>query len=183
MLDTPTLHDILLHIYGIEPEYLVPLDTDWYVPTYDKNNHVGTWIGYRILMVKPNVRANYTGSSYNKSIKGRFRLSFIGKQAESLALATLLFDDRKDVIEEFARHGIQVNYTSREILTYPLKEGGLNNSLVWFTDIECQSFYAADVKYDRWTDAAPPEPQPWIPKHAGTGEDGRLHSGTLIIHT
>lgn len=183
MLDTPTLHNILLQIYGVDPQYLVPLDTDWYVPTYDKNNKVGTWIGYRILMIKPNLRAGYTGQSYSKSVKGRFRLSFVGPQAEQLALQTLLFDDRKDVVQAFESYGIQLNYTGREVLTYPIREGGLNNSLLWFTDIECQSFYAADVKYSRWTDDDPPQPQPWIPKRNGTKDDGRLHSGTLTIHT
>lgn len=163
MLDSHALRRALKEIYGVEDRYLVPLDYGWYVPTYDKEDKVGTWIGYRILVVKPNVRAGYTGSSYNKSVKVKFRLSFVGKQAEELALQTLLFDDRLDVVQAFEKSQTQLNYTSREILTYPVKEGGLNDSLVWFTDVDCQSFYFADVKYKDW-ETAPPEPQTWFPK-------------------
>jgi hypothetical protein len=163
LLDSPTLRETLKIIYGIEDKYLVKLDSGWYVPTYDKNDKVGTWIGYRILSVRPNLRTAYTGSSYVKSVKIRFRLSFIGPQAEELALATLLFDDRKDVVEAFAKSQTQLNYISREILTYPIKEGGLNDSLCWFVDIDCQSFYAADVNYEDWkVSTSPPADPSWI---------------------
>ena len=163
MLDSVALRKALKDIYGIEDKYLVPLDTGWYVPTYDKDNKVGTWIGYRILEVKPNLRAGYTGSSYTKSVKIRFRLSFAGKQAEELALQTLLFDERKDVIKAFEQSQTQLNYVSREILTYPIKEGGLNDNLVWFTDIDCQSFYAVDITYGDWAvETEPPADPSWI---------------------
>lgn len=163
MLDSVALREALKSIYGIEDKYLVPLDSGWYVPTYDHNDKVGTWIGYRILSVKPNLRAGYSGQSYTKSVKIRFRVSFVGKQAEQLALQTLLFDERKDVIEAFEQSQTQLNYISRDILTYPLKEGGLNDNLVWFTDIECQSFYAADVQYKDWAVKTEPPADPrWI---------------------
>ena len=181
MLDSAALRQALKDIYGVEDKYLVPLDQGWYVPTYDHNDKVGSWIGYRILSVKPNVRAGYTGISYNKSVKIRFRLSFVGKQAEELALQTLLFDDRLDVIKAFEKSQTQLNYISRDILTYPLKEGGLNDNLVWFTDIECQSFYAADVKYEDWAVGTEPPADPsWI--HAKPGKSDRLESGTMRIN-
>lgn len=150
MLDSNALRQALKDIYGVADKYIVPMDSGWYVPTYDKNEKVGTWIGYRILEVKPNVRAGYTGAGYSKSVKIKFRLSFIGKQAEQLALQTLLFDEREDVVKAFEKSQTQLNYVSREILTYPVREGGLNDSLVWFTDIDCQSFYAVDVQYGEW---------------------------------
>lgn len=163
MLDTTSLRQALLDIYGIDEKYLVPMDNGWYVPTYDKNDKVGTWIGYRILSVKPNIRAGYTGQSYVKSVKIRFRVSFIGKQAEELALQTLLFDDRQDVIKAFEKSQTQLNYISRELLTYPVREGGLNDSLVWFVDFDCQSFYAADVKYGDWdVSTEPPSDTSWV---------------------
>lgn len=181
MLNSTELRIALKAIYGVEDKYIVPLDEGWYVPTYDKNEKVGTWIGYRILEVKPNVRAGYTGSSYNQSVKIRFRLSFIGTNAEELALQTLLFDDRLDVVKAFEASQTQLNYTSRSIMTYPVKEGGLNDSLVWFTDIDCQSFYAVDVKYGDWAVTTEPPPDTsWIKSKDSEGD--RLESGTLRIH-
>ena len=180
MLDSEALRQALKDIYKVDDKYIVPLDSGWYVPTYDKNEKVGTWIGYRILEVKPNVRTGYTGRSYTKSVKIRFRLSFIGKQAEELALQTLLFDDRIDVTKAFEQSQTQLNYVSREILTYPVKEGGLNDSLVWFTDIDCQSFYAADVKYGDWAvETEPPPDTSWIKVKS---ESVGLGSGTMRIH-
>lgn len=180
MLDSKALRKALKDIYGVEDRYLVPMDEGWYVPTYDPKNVIGTWIGYRILEVKPNLRTGYTGTSYNKSVKIRFRLSFIGKQAEELALQTLLFDDREDVVTAFEVSQTQLNYVSREILTYPVREGGLNDNLVWFTDIDCQSFYAADVKYENWKGGEPmPEPMPWIPKQ---GKDDKVGFDSITIH-
>lgn len=177
MLDSNALRAALKEIYGIEDKYLVPLDSHWYVPTYDKNERVGTWIGYRILEVKPNVRAGYTGVSYEKSVKLRFRLSFIGKQAEELALQTLLFDDRIDVQKIFAQSYTQLNYISREIMTYPVKEGGLNTNLCWFTDIDCQSFYSSgDIKYSDWGVKTEPVPsQSWIKTTKNLGLGGGLN--------
>ncbi len=181
MLDSEALRQALKDIYGINDKYLVPLDSGWYVPTYDKNDVINTWIGYRILEVKPNVRAGYTGSSYNKSVKIRFRLAFVGKQAEKLALQTLLFDDRQDVVRAFEKSQTQLNYVSREILTYPIKEGGLNDNLCWFTDIDCQSFYATDVKYPDWQVSPQPAPE-WFPKNPPKQiDDSILHSGDISI--
>ena len=180
MINSKTLRQTLKDIYGIEDKYLVPMDNGWYVPTYDKNDKVGTWIGYRILSIKPNLRAGYAGTSYSKSIKCRFRLSFIGKQAEELALQTLLFDDRLDVVEAFEKCQTQLNYTSRELLTYPIREGGLNDSLCWFVDFDCQSFYSADWEGKGWGVTPGPEPEPWISNVPPTQSD-RLESGTLKI--
>lgn len=150
MIDTTSIRQALKDIYGIPDKYLVPMDSSFYVPTYDKNDHVNTWIGYRILSVKPNVRG-YTGQqSYILPVQGLVRISFVGKQAEKLALQTLAFCDRKDCLEAFEAQEIQINYISREVMTYPIKEGGLNDSLCWFTDIKCQSFYRYDWEAEIW---------------------------------
>lgn len=179
MIDSSSLRAILRDIYGIDEKYLVPLDNGWYVPTYDKNDKMSTWIGYRILEIKPNLRGFQGQQGYSKSVKGRFRLAFVGKQAEQLALQTLAFDDRADVIDAFAKYQIQLNYVSREILTYPIKEGGLNDNLCWFTDIDCQSFYDLDIRPKDWNVEVSPEPEQWV-KNVPR-KSNRLESGTLII--
>lgn len=180
MIDTASLKAILQDIYGIDEKYLVPLDSGWYVPTYDKHDKTSTWIGYRILEIKPNLRGFQGQQSYSKSVKGRFRLAFVGRQAEQLALQTLAFDDRADVVDAFAKYQIQLNYVSREILTYPIKEGGLNDNLCWLTDIDCQSFYALDIKPKHWNVEVSPEPEQWV-KNVPHKSD-RLESGALIIN-
>lgn len=180
MINSKTLRQALKDIYGVADKYLVPMDNGWYVPTYDKNDKVGTWIGYRILSVKPNVRASIASTEISKSVKCRFRISFVGKQAEELALQTLVFDDRKDVVEAFEKCQTQLNYISREILTYPIREGGLNDSLCWFVDFDCQSFYNDYWKAKDWGITPQPEPTPWFPNVPPTQSD-RLESGTLTI--
>lgn len=180
MINSTTLRQALKEIFGVEDKYLVPMDSGWYVPTYDKNDKVGTWIGYRILSIKPNLRASQQGNAYSKSVKCRFRLSFVGKQAEDIALQTLLFDERTDVVNAFAKSQTQLNYTSRDILTYPIREGGLNDSLCWFVDIECQSFYDAEWKNKDWGIDPQPKPEPWF-INVPTKESERLQSGTLTI--
>ena len=181
MIDCTSLRAILKDIYGIEDKYLVPMDESWYVPTYDKTDKVGSWIGYRILSIKPNLRAGYQGTAYSKSIKARFRLAFIGPQAEALALQTLVFDERTDVVQAFERYQIQLNYISREILTYPIKESGLNDSLCWFVDFDCQSFYNVEWKGKDWNVNASPSPDAWIPTAAPNKSSDKLQSGTIII--
>lgn len=180
MINSTTLRQALKDIFGVEDKYLVPMDSGWYVPTYDKNDKVGTWIGYRILSIKPNLRASQQGNAYSKSVKCRFRLSFVGKQAEEIALQTLVFDERIDVVKAFAKSQTQLNYTSRDILTYPIREGGLNDSLCWFVDIECQSFYEAEWKHKDWDIEPKPKPEPWV-INVPTKESERLQSGTLTI--
>ena len=61
MLDSKSLRDILKEIYGIEDKYLVPISTNWFIPTTDPEDKVGTWIGYRILSKRPYTRAYQGG--------------------------------------------------------------------------------------------------------------------------
>lgn len=181
MLDTTALRTALKAIYQVDDKYLVPMDAGWYVPTYDKTNKVGTWIGYRIMSVKPTVRTfRDSEDGYSKSVKIKFRLSFIGTQAEELALQTLLFDDRIDVKEAFEKSQTQLNYISREIQTYPVREGGLNDSLVWYVDIECQSFYWHDITYGEWGVETHPA-EMWLPSQLRSSGKEVLQGGTMSI--
>ena len=154
MLDTNSLHSILKDIFGVEDQYLVPLDSGWYVPTYDKENKVGTWIGYRIMSKKPNVRTftghNGTEPTKIKSIKVTFRLSFIGVQAEELCDQTLLWDDRQDVQRAFEKCSTQINYIDRQYFSYPVKNGGLNDNLCWCVDFSAQTFYEVPTGWKKW---------------------------------
>lgn len=151
MIDSTSLRATLKKIYGVEDKYLVPLDEGWYVPTYDKENKIGTWIGYRILSKTVTNRAyKANGNSWVRPIKVSFRVSFIGPQAEELADQTLLWEDRKDVREAMTAMNAQVDYDKRVSYSYPVKNGGLNDNLCWCVDFVAHTFYSHEIKYEPW---------------------------------
>lgn len=150
MLDATSLRKVLKEIYGIEDKYLVPISTNWFLPTVDPEDKVGTWIGYRIISKKPIIRAYQCGVMYEKPIKVVFRLSFVGKQAEELADQVLMWEDRKDVTDAFESVKAQINYTDRQSFTYPVRNGGFNDELCWIVDLSAQTFYEVDTKQKPW---------------------------------
>lgn len=150
MIDAPSLRAALKSIYGIEDKYLVPLDEGWYVPTYDPEDKVGSWIGYRILSKRPVLRSYKSAGTWVRSVKVAFRVSFVGPQAEVLADQTLLWEDRKDVREAFAAMNAQINYEKRVQFSFPVKNGGLNDNLCWCVDFAAQTFYEKNVVYEKW---------------------------------
>ena len=150
MLNAKILRGILEEIYGIEDKYLVPISTNWFLPTTDPQDKVHTWIGYRILNKKPYVRAAQRGREMSKDIKVGFRLTFVGPQAEELADQTLLWEDREDVTEAFERHVAQINYTDRTSFSYPVRNGGYNDDMAWIVDMSAQTSYTVDTKQVPW---------------------------------
>lgn len=153
MLDSKSLRDILKEIYGVEDRYLVPISTNWFIPTIDPEDKIGTWIGYRILSKKPYLRAYQIGLCYSVPLKVNFRLSFVGPQAEELADQTMIWENRTDVIKAFEKVQAQINYTDRTSFTYPVRNGGFNDSLSWIVDMSAQTTCDIDTKQ-----------KPWIPR-------------------
>ena len=150
MLNATTLRSILKEIYGIDDKYLVPISTNWFLPTTDPDDKVGTWIGYRIVSKKPYVRAYQGNTMMTKPVRVTFRLSFVGPQAEELADQVLLWEDRKDVTEAFEKEQAQINYTDRVSFTYPVRNGGYNDDLAWIVDLSAQTSYEVDTKQVPW---------------------------------
>lgn len=150
MLKASTLKEILKEIYGIDEKYIVPISTNWFLPTTDPGDKVHTWIGYRILNKKPHIRAYQMGVDMTKNIKVHFRLTFVGPQAEDLADQTLLWEDRTDVAEVFEKHEAQINYEDRTSFTYPVRNGGYNDDMAWIVDISAQTSYKVDTKQVPW---------------------------------
>lgn len=150
MLNETTLRAILKDIYGVEDKYLVPISTNWFIPTVDPGDKIGTWIGYRIISKKPYVRAYQSGVRMVKPLKVSFRITFVGPDAENLADQVLLWEDRTDVTEAFEKHQAEINYTDRVSFTYPVRNGGFNDSMAWVVDLSAQSFYEVDTKQHPW---------------------------------
>lgn len=154
MLRAKTLREVLKEIYGIDDKHLVPISTNWFLPTTDPEDKVNTWIGYRILGKKPYTRAFQGGRDMSKPIKVRFRITFVGPKAEELADQTLLWEDRADVTEAFEKTLSQINYTDREAFTYPVRNGGYNDEMAWIVDMSVQTSYIVDTKQVPWFNKA-----------------------------
>lgn len=150
MLKSKILRATLKEIFGIEDKYLVPISTNWFLPTTDPNDHTGTWIGYRILSKKPYTRAAQFGQDMVKNVKVQFRLTFVGKQAEDLADQVLLWEDRTDVQLAFEKSQSQINYQDRTSYTYPVRNGGYNDETAWIVDLSAQTSYITDTKQHSW---------------------------------
>ena len=153
MLDAKILRDTLKEIFGVEDKYLVPISTNWFLPTTDPEDHVGTWIGYRIISKKPYVRAAQYGKDMVKPIRVQFRITFVGPMAEKLADQVLLWEDRTDVTEAFEKSQTQINYTDRTSFSYPVRNGGFNDDLAWVVDLSAQTSYEVDTKQVPWFQA------------------------------
>ena len=154
MINATTLRAILKEIYGVEDKYIVPISTDEFLPTTDPEDKIGTWIGYRIIDKKPYARA-YTGMNkgsnlIHKPVKVSFRITFTGPQAEEFADQTLLWEDRSDVSEIFAKYSAQINYQDRKSFSYPVRNGGFNDSLAWIVDLQCQTEYVVNTGQKPW---------------------------------
>lgn len=150
MLDAKTLRETLKEIYGVDDKYLVPISTNWFLPTTDPEDKVHTWIGYRILSKKPYVRASQQGRDMTKQIRVSFRLTFVGPQAEAFADQTLLWEDRTDVTIAFEKSLSQINYVDRTEFTYPVRNGGYNDDMAWIVDMSAQTSYIVDTKQVPW---------------------------------
>lgn len=153
MLDGKALRDTLKKIFNVEDKYLVPLNSDWFIPTTDPNDRTGTWIGYRILNKKSYARAYQSGVYYVRPFKIRIRLSFVGPQAEHLADQTMFWEDRTDVKEAFEEYQAQMNYNDREQFSYPIRNSGYNDMEAWIVDIAAQTYMQMDTKQ-----------RPWVPR-------------------
>ena len=150
MLNATTLRSVLKEIFGIDDKHLVPISTNWFLPTVDPEDKAGTWIGYRIQSKHPTMRAYQSGIMYEKPIKVNFRLSFVGRQAEELADQVLMWEDRKDVTKAFESVKAQINYVDRQSFSYPVRNGGFNDELCWIVDLSAQTFYEVDTKQKPW---------------------------------
>lgn len=150
MLDSTRLREVLKEIFGVDDKHLVPISTNWFIPTVDPSDKKGSWIGYRIQSKKPYARAYQGGTVMSKPLKVSFRLSFVGPEAEKLADQVLLWEDRADVQEAFEAANAQINYNDRVSFTYPVRNGGFNDSLCWIVDLSAQTFYEVDTKQVPW---------------------------------
>lgn len=153
MIDSDSLRLVLKDIFGIDDKHLVPISTDWFIPTVDPEDKTSSWIGYRILDKKPYARAWQGGVVMNKPLKIHFRLTFMGPQAESLSDQTLLWEDRDDVREAFEKYQAQINYQDRTSFSYPVRSGGFNDELAWVVDMSLQTSYEVNTNQMPWLKA------------------------------
>lgn len=157
MLNSENLRALLKEVFGVEDRYLVPLNGSWFAPTINPEDDIGTWIGYKILSKTPYTRAYQTDHTMVKPIKVKFRLSFVGPQAEALADKVMMWEDRTDVTLAFEKLVAQINYEDRSLFTYPIQYSGFNDRLCWVIDLSAQTVYEVDTKQELWIKKTQPD--------------------------
>jgi len=150
MLDSPALRRVLKEIFDVDDKYLVPINQGWLMPTIDKDDKVGTWIGYRIMAKEPRLRANTPDANVATALLVHFRLTFVGPQAEEYADRTMLWDSRDDVRQAFAKENAQLNYTNRRISSYSLRNSGFNDYMIWYADFLAVTTYGENIDRNKW---------------------------------
>jgi len=159
LITMPTLQQCLQEIYLDKSsddferlkKFIVPLQGNWFVPTMDNSNPNATWCGFIVLGTNPKQRAVQNGTVVQKVVKTRFRMTFIGPQAEDFANQTLLWDERIDVKNIFTQHCVaQLCYDERQIYTRVYEQKGQNSTLVWVVDTAAMSYYALDTHQIPW---------------------------------
>lgn len=150
MINSETLRATLKKIYGVEDKYIVPISSNWFTPTIDPTDKIGTWIGYRIMSMRPYVQGYQQGVYKVMPMKVSFRLTFIGPEAEKIAMQTILWDERSDAVAAFAEQNAQLNYKDRTCFTYPVRNEGFNDQMCWIVDFDCVTTYEVDTKQKPW---------------------------------
>ena len=150
MLDSVKLKSVLKEIFDVNDKYLVPINQGWLLPTIDKDDKVGTWIGYRIMTKDTRVRSNIPDAHVELPVIVTFRLTFVGPQAEALAEQTILWDSRDDVKQAFAKENAQLFYEPRRISSYALRNSGFNDYLIWYVDMSVVTTYGEFITRSKW---------------------------------
>lgn len=144
MLDTNTLHNIIKEIFNLDDSYIIPINTNWWLPDSDFSDDNAIYIGYRIISshkVSADNPINKTNKSY---IKTSFRLSFVGVNAEKYASQIHFWDDMKDVQKIFEKYKVQVDYDDIHSYTYPVKNQKFD--MAWIFDMYASTDYQEDLK-------------------------------------
>ena len=132
MLTTEGLRNILIKIFKIDEEFVVPMDSNWYVPAFDKEKiKAKTYIGYRILSKR---------ASNDGMVRCRFRISFVGKSAEEFSDQVLFWANDLSVKDLFNEQNVKLTNTA-EVLTYPIRSED-ENVLCFFVDFDAESVNA-----------------------------------------
>lgn len=144
------LHTTFYHDDPTKLKYIVPLQGDWFVPTLDPNEKSADWVGYLILQAAAITRSFQQGTYRVIQTNTTFRLSFIGPNAEDRAYSTLLWCERRDIVDAFGKMNAQLKYDNRRVYTQPVKQSGETNHLAWIVDAQAQAFLSLDTHQTPW---------------------------------
>lgn len=156
MITSSSLETALRQIFFGEEtgyyKYVVPIRGGFFAPTVNReaNDHVSTWIGYRILSMDPRTRLIKSPEDVLKQIRVDFRITALGPNAEEFIQSTLLWEDRADVQTLFENMEAQIMYDRRYVYTRPLAQEGLGDDLLWVTDMHAMTFIRQKVTTIPW---------------------------------
>lgn len=144
------LRDCLKEIWEVDDKHLLEMSTSLYVPTIDRNDKVGTWIGYRFMKKEKYMQAYKQGDQLCVPTRVWIRQVFVGPHAEELADNMLTWGDRQDVKEIFEKIQAQIMYNGLEVVAYSLRNEGFNDGVAWICDIPVQTIVGIDMHYVPW---------------------------------
>lgn len=138
MLTLQILHQIIKEIYALDDKYIVPISSNWFVPNVELDSEPATYIGYRIL----NKKMITSGSSEETGrMDIRFRLSYIGKNAEFLSDQVHFWNYDSKICKIFASHNLKVRFDSS--FSYPMQG---TDEMCWIVDFDAYSDFSEDLK-------------------------------------
>lgn len=144
------LRNCLKEIWEVDDRHLVEMSTSLYVPTIDRNDKVGTWIGYRFLKKEKYLQSYKQGNQLCVPTRVIVRQVFVGPHAEELADGMLTWSDRLDVATIFEKIQAQIMYTGLEVFAYSLRNEGFNDGVAWVCDLPIQTIVGIDMNYTPW---------------------------------
>lgn len=136
MLTLQILHQIIKEIYALDDKYIVPISSNWFVPNVELDSEPATYIGYRILHKKMIASGS---SEKTEHMDTRFRLTFIGKNAEFLSDQIHFWNYDSKICKIFASHNLKVVFDSS--FSYPMQ-----NEMCWIADFDAYSDFSEDLK-------------------------------------
>ena len=108
-LNTKNLRNTLVTILGVDPDYVVPKQGNWFNPQGTENSaqKPRTWCAFRINGERNVTLAHYTSDATPKNYSvvhktGQLSLQFVGDKAEDLANSVAHWIHRQDVQDAFA---------------------------------------------------------------------------------
>ena len=149
-LNAANLRTTLATIFGIDPQYVVPRQGNWFNPQAGEENPAKplTWCAYKIEGERGITVAHYASDGVkNYSVvhkTAQLTLQFVGDQAEDLANSIAHWSHRQDVADGFSAYDAKVFADSGDVIVSDFDQQGVNTvyaynvrvRIVWADEID-----------------------------------------------
>jgi len=150
-LNLKNLGATLATIFGVDPQYVVPRQGNWFSPQAKEQNPAKplTWCAYRIDGQRPITAAFYAADKTPKNWSvahkvGTLTLQLVGDMAEDLANSVAHWTHRQDVQDGFAAYDARVFADGGDVTVTDFDQQGVNTvfaynvrvRIVWADEID-----------------------------------------------